>query len=162
MLLAPPINADRGDQDQFVADVQAVDLDRQQIEFRQVAGQPLPELRIRQGDELARHRRLRGAVARDRPDITARQPHRAAELPGRDIDQHLVHRPLAEPVLILRRRPTRQHQFLLALTAANPRAVHPDPTPMKGDLAPGLAPPPALPPVMPLMALTADRRSFLL
>ena len=34
MLLAPPINADRGDQDQFVADVQAVDLDRQQIEFR--------------------------------------------------------------------------------------------------------------------------------
>src|SRR3954453_15384069 len=46
MLLAPPVNADRGDQDQFVADVQAVDLDRQQIEFRQVAGQPLSELRI--------------------------------------------------------------------------------------------------------------------
>jgi hypothetical protein len=113
-------------------------------------------------DRATNYRRLRGAVARDRPDITARQPHRAAELPGRDIDQHLVHRPLAEPVLILRRRPTRQHQFLLALTAANPRAVHPDPTPMKGDLAPGLAPPPALPPVMPLMALTADRRSFLL
>ena len=33
MFLAPPINADRGDQDPFVADVQAVDLDGQQIEF---------------------------------------------------------------------------------------------------------------------------------
>jgi hypothetical protein len=157
MLLAPPINADRGDQDQFVADVQAVDLDRQQIEFRQVAGQPPPELRIRQGDELPPTSRCR------RPRAT--RHHRPAAAPSGGTSgsrQHLVHRPLAEPVLILRRRPTRQHQFLLALTAANPRAVHPDPTPMKGDLAPGLAPPPALPPVMPLMALTADRRSFLL
>jgi|SRR4051794_12055699 hypothetical protein len=33
MLLAPPINADRGDRDPFVADVQAGDLDGQQIEF---------------------------------------------------------------------------------------------------------------------------------
>jgi hypothetical protein len=82
MLLAPPINADRGDQDQLVADVQAIDLDRQQIERRQVGGQPFPHLRARQGDELARDRRLRGAVARDRPDIAARQAHRAAELPG--------------------------------------------------------------------------------
>jgi hypothetical protein len=36
MLLTSPINADRGDQDQLVADVQAIDLDRQQIKRRQV------------------------------------------------------------------------------------------------------------------------------
>src|SRR3954452_19972708 len=106
--------------------------------------------------------RLGGAVARERPDIAARQPHRAAELAGRDIDQHLVHRPLAEPVLVLRRRPTPQHQFLLALPAAHPRTVHPDPTAMKADRAAGLAPPPAPPPVMALMALAAQRRRFLL
>ena len=162
MLLASPINADRGDQDQLVADVQAIDLDRQQIKRRQIGGQPFPHLRARQSDELARHRRLRGAVARDRPDIAARQAHRAAELPGRDVDQHLVHRPLAEPVLVLRRGPTRQHQFLLALTAANPGAINPDPASVKADLALGLTPPPAPPPVMPLMAVAADHGRFFL
>jgi hypothetical protein len=85
MLLAPPVNADCGDQDQLVADVQAVDLDGQQIERRQVGSQPLPQLGAQQGDELARHRRLRGAVARERPDIAARPPHRAAELAGREV-----------------------------------------------------------------------------
>src|SRR3954466_14154752 len=139
-----------------------IDLDRQQIERRQVGGQPFPHLRARQRDELARHCRLRGAVARDRPDIAARQAHRAAELPGRDVDQHLVHRPLAEQVLVLRRGPTRQHQFLFALTAANPGAINPDPAAVKADLALGLTPPPAPPPVMPLMAVAADYGRFLL
>src|SRR3954470_4446536 len=139
-----------------------IDLDRQQIERRQVGGQQFPHLRARQRDELARHRRLRGAVARDRPDIAVRQAHRAAELPGRDVDQHLVHRPLVEQGLVLGRSPTRQHQFLFALTAANPGAINPDPASVKADLALGLTPPPAPPPVMPLMAVAADHGRFFL
>src|SRR4051812_43662316 len=57
---------------------------------------------------------------------------------------------------------TRQHQFLLALTAANPGAINPDPASVKADLALGLTPPPAPPPVMPLMAVAADHGRFFL
>jgi hypothetical protein len=43
-------------------------------------------------------------------------------LRGRDVDQHQVHRPAAEPVFGLRRRPGRQLQ-LLARVAAYPRST---------------------------------------
>jgi hypothetical protein len=155
MLLASPINAD--DQDQLVADVQIWIASRSSADRSEAN-----HSRIFALDRATNYRRLRGAVARDRPDIAARQAHRAAELPGRDGDQHLVHRPLVEQVLVLGRGPTRQHQFLFALTAANPGEINPDPAAVKADLALGLTPPPAPPPVMPLMAVAADYGRFLL
>jgi hypothetical protein len=63
VLLARGVDADRRDQDQVLLDVQAVDLDRQQVQRRQIRRQPSLQFRARQRHELARHRRLGGAVA---------------------------------------------------------------------------------------------------
>jgi len=52
-------------------------------------------------------------------NISLWQPNRTVELAGRDIDQHLVHGPLADPVLGNRHLPARQ-SLLLALEVAKP------------------------------------------
>ena len=83
--------------------------------------QPVLQFRARQRHELARHRRLRGAVALGRGDIAVGQANRAPEPPGRDVDQHLVHRPPAQPVLALARGKAGKLQFPLAIRRPNPR-----------------------------------------
>ena len=70
--------------------------------FGQVRGHPLLHARSRERDEVARGRRLRYAAPRRRRNVALRQSHRTPKLPRRHVDQHQVHRPLAEPVL---RRP---------------------------------------------------------
>ena len=57
---------------------------------------------------------------------TARQAHRPSELARRDVDQHLVHRPFAEPVFALRGLPTGK-SLLLAVDVFQ----HPSGTPYK-------------------------------
>src|SRR5215472_3874796 len=94
-----PVNADGGQQHQIIGDVDAVDLDRQQVQPRQVARHPLFHALGREGDKATRRRRLGKAGAMTGRDVAFWKPHRAAELAGRDIDQHQVQRPLAEPIL---------------------------------------------------------------
>jgi hypothetical protein len=84
MLLAPPINA--GDQDHLVADVQIWIASRSSADRSEAN-----HSRIFALDSATNYRRLRGAVARDRPDIAVRQAHRAAELPGRDSIWFIAH-----------------------------------------------------------------------
>jgi hypothetical protein len=52
VLLARGVDADRCDQDQVLLDVQAVDLDRQQVQRRQIGCQPILQFRARQRHEL--------------------------------------------------------------------------------------------------------------
>ena len=92
VLLARGVDADCRDKDQVLLDVQAVDLDRQQVQRRQIARQPVRQFRARQRHELARHRRLRGAVAPGRGDIAVRQANRTPEPAGRDSIWFIAHR----------------------------------------------------------------------
>jgi DmsE family decaheme c-type cytochrome len=74
-----------------------------------------------------------------RRQVTVRQPHRAPQLARRDVDQHQVHRPAAEPVLGLRRRPGRQ-LGLASVVAAHARPMYGDLAAVEADLAFGRAP----------------------
>lgn len=62
MLVAFTVDTQRGNQHQVVADMQAVDLDDQEVQFGQVRCHPLGQPFGRQRHEPARGRRLRGAV----------------------------------------------------------------------------------------------------
>ncbi len=74
-----------------------------------------------------------------RRNIALGKPHRAAEFARRDVDQHQVHRPLAEPVLRDRTIPARQRQFLASeVTDTRPFNCHL--AGMKANLALGTAP----------------------
>lgn len=73
MLVPVSVDPQRGDQHQVVADVQAVDLDHQKVELRQIRGHPRGHAFRRQRHEPARSGRLRGAITGDRRQITLGQ-----------------------------------------------------------------------------------------
>ena len=112
-----------GDQHQVVADMQAVDLDDQQVELGQVRRHPRGQPLRRQRHEPARGRRFRGAVPGNDGQIALRKPHSPPELARRHVDQHQVHGPAAKPVFGLRRRPGRQRNFP-PVEAAHARSMH--------------------------------------
>src|ERR1039458_10798530 len=95
---------------------------------------PCLHARRRQRDEAARGRRLRQAGAVRGRHIAPGQPDRALEFARRDVDQHLVHRPFAEPILADRALPARQSAFL-AVETANPRTLNRDLAAVEADLA---------------------------
>ena len=108
-----------------------------------------------------------------RPPISTRQPlqaperrPRAAAPPGGnlrvdDVDQHQVHRPLAEPVLRNRRLPAR-HSQLLPVEAAHPRPLDLDLAAVEADLALRLPPAVRPPRLAPRMAWPTDRLRIVL
>jgi len=70
MFVAVPIDAERGDKHQVVADVQPVDLDDEEVQLEQIRCHPFGQPLGGQRDEPARGRRLRGAVPGDDRQIT--------------------------------------------------------------------------------------------
>ena len=144
------VDADRGQEDQVLADMNAVDLHGQEVEPGQVPRHPGRHPLRRQRHEAPRGRRPRHPRARSRRHVALGQPHRPAEAARRHPDHHQVQRPAAEPVLARRPLPARQrHLFAAALAHAGPRhrdlaAVEAD---RPGRPAPALRPPPAASPV---------------
>ena len=67
------------------------------------------------------------------------QPNRTGKLAGRDVDQHLVHGPLAKPVLGNRRLPAR-HSLLPPIETAKPWPLDLDLAAVEPDLALRLPP----------------------
>src|SRR5271155_1161802 len=112
VLEALAIDPKRRHQHEMLTDVDAVDLHHHDVERGQVRTHPFLHARSRQRHEVPRSRRLRHAGPCRRRNIPLGKPHRAAEFPRRDVDQHQVHRPLAEPVLRDRTVPARKRQFL--------------------------------------------------
>jgi hypothetical protein len=106
------IDADGGQQRQVFGDVDAVDLDHQQIELGQVRRHPFAHPLRRQRDEPTRCCGLRHAGAVGRWNIALRQPNGAPEPARRDVDQHQVQRPSPQPILGLRHLPGRQRQLV--------------------------------------------------
>src|SRR3979411_2727811 len=141
MLVALRVDTDRRDQDQILDHVNAVGLDPQQIELGQVRGHPLLQAGGRERDEVARGRRLRYSAPCRRRNVSLRQSYRTPELARRHVDQHQVHRPLAEPVLVDRLLPACQRQFF-PVEPAYPRPLDYDLTSVETDLA--LCAPPAM------------------
>ena len=119
----------------------AVDLDHQQVELGQVRGHPLLHACGRERDEVARGRRLRYPASRRRRNVSLRQSYCTPELARRHVDQHQVHRPRAEPVLVYRLLPAFQWQFF-AVEPAYPRPLDYDLASVETDLA--LRAPPAM------------------
>ena len=72
--------------------------------------------------------------------VTLRKPDGAAKPACRDVDQHQVHRPLAEQVFGLGRRPARQGH-LAAIAGANARPFDLNLAAVEADLASRLSPP---------------------
>ena len=161
MLVAVRIDADRRHQDHVLVHLNAVDLDHQQIEAGKIGRHPFLQPRRRQRDKVPGGRRFRQARPLGRRHVALRQAHRASELARRDVDQHLVHRPFAEPVFALRGLPTRK-SLLLAVEAAKPGTRHLDLAAVETDLALGFAPAMRLAPAAPFMALAAGRQRVLL
>ena len=155
MLVADAVDADGGQQHQVFLDVDAVDLDRQQVQGGQVGGHPFLHAFRRQRHEPPRHRRLRHSRPGGRRDVAARQADGAAELAGRDVDQHQVQRPLAEQVFRLRRLPARQRQ-LAAVASTNARTIDLDLAAVEADLPLGLAPAIPVSPSSPAVARAAQ------
>src|SRR5208283_1064475 len=123
----------------MLTDVDAVDLHHHDVERGQVRTHPFLHARSRQRHEVPRSCRLRHAGPRRRWNIALGKPHRTAEFPRRDVDQHQVHRPLAEPVLRDRTVPTRKRQ-LLPRKVAHARPLDCYLAGMKSKLALGSAP----------------------
>src|SRR5947207_6098932 len=69
---------------------------------------------------MPRRRRFRQPRAFGSRHVALGQAHRTAELARRDIDQHLVHRPAAQPIFPQRGFPTGK-RLLLAVEATKPR-----------------------------------------
>ena len=119
---------------------------------------------MRAADSATKRREVadfdRPAPSRGR-HIAPGQAHRPLEFARGDGDQHLVHRPFAEPILPDRALPTRQDAFL-AVEAANARTLDIDLAAVKADLA--LRPPPSMrqPAFVPRMAQAANRLCVLL
>ena len=161
MFLAFAINANSRDKHQVILDVKAVDLDRQQVKPGQVRVHPLLHLGRRQRHKMPRGRRFRRAIALFHRQIALRQAHGAAEFAGRHIDEHQVHRPFAKPVFFLRRRPTRQGDFLAGL-AAHTRTAHAHLAAVKANRPDGRAPAVAFAPSGALMPPAAQRLGILI
>jgi hypothetical protein len=90
MFPAVTVDADGRQQHRVLLDVDAVDLDDQKAQLGQIGGHPFRHLRLRQRHEPARHRRLGHTRALGRRNVTPRQADGAAELAGRDVDEHQV------------------------------------------------------------------------
>jgi hypothetical protein len=99
VLVTLGVDPHRGDQDDVVGDVDAVDLDDQQVQLREIGRHPRRHPFGAQRHEAARDRRLRGGVAGLARPVALGQPDRTPESPGRHVDQHQVHGPLAEQVV---------------------------------------------------------------
>ena len=140
------VDADRRHQHQILVHVNAVDLDHQQVELGQVRGHPLLHACGRERDEVARGRRLRYPAPRRRRNVSLRQSDRTPELARRHVDQHQVHGPLAEPVLVDRLLPACQRQFF-PVEPAYPRPLDCDLASVEADLA-RRAPPAMTAPVL--------------
>ena len=139
MLVALCIDTECRDQDQIVVHVNAVDLDHQQIEAGEIRRHPLLQACRRQCHETAGGGRFRQPSPCGRWNVSGGQPNRPGKLTCRDVDQHLVHGPLAEPVLGNCRLPARQSP-LLALKAAKPWSFDLDIAAVEADLALRLSP----------------------
>ena len=161
MLVAVRIDADRRHQGHILVYVNAVDLDHQQIEAGKIGRHPFLQPRRRQRDKMPGSRRSRQACPLWRRHVALGQAHRPSEPARRDVDQHLVHRPFAEPVFALRGLPTGK-SLLLAVEAAKPGTRHLDLAAVETDLALRLAPAMRLAPTTPFMALAAGRQRVLL
>ena len=133
MLVALCIDTECRDQDQIVVHVNAVDLDHQQIEAGEIRRHPLLQACRRQCHETAGGGRFRQPSPCGRWNVSCGQPNRPGKLTCRDVDQHLVHGPLAEPVLGNCRLPARQ-SLLLALKAAKPWSFDLDIAAVEADL----------------------------
>ena len=90
---------------------------------------------------MARGRRLRHPASRRRRNVSLRQSYCTPELARRHVDQHQVHRPRAEPVLVYSLLPAFQWQFF-AVEPAYPRPLDYDLASVETDLA--LRAPPAM------------------
>src|SRR6202045_4961434 len=103
--------------------VNAVDLDHQQPEAGKITRHPFLQSRRRQRDKTPGGGRFRQTRAVGRRHVTFGQAHRTFELARRDVDQHLVHGPLTEPVFRHRTFPTGK-SLLLAIEATKARAFN--------------------------------------
>ncbi len=161
MFVAVRVDANRRDEEHIFIHVNAVDLDRQQIEIVKPGFHPRLHPRRRQRHEASGGRRLRQPRSVGRRNVSLGQSDRTLETPRRDIDQHLVHRPFAEQVFADGVLPTRQYA-LGPVEPANPWTLDLDLATVKADLA--LGPPPAvrLASLTPLVALATGRCRILL
>src|ERR1700674_2686657 len=100
---------------------------------------PFLHARRRERHEAARGRRFRHAGALQSRNVAFRKSHRSTKLPRRDVDQHQVHRPPTQPILLAGPFPARQRQFL-AVKIAHPRPLELHFAAMEADLAPGSTP----------------------
>src|SRR6476620_1931503 len=139
VLEALAIDPERSHQHEMLTDVDAVDLHHHDVEAGQIRTHPFLHPRSRQRHEAPRSCRLRYSGPRWRGNIALGKPHRSAEFPRRYVDQHQVHRPLAEPVLRDRTLPTRQCQFM-ALEVAHAGPLNHHLAGVEADLALGSAP----------------------
>src|SRR5712691_4281479 len=146
MLHAFAVDADRRHQHQLAGHVDAVDLHHQEVELGQVRGHPLLHACGRERDEVARGRRLRYSAPRRRWNVPLGQSYRTPKLARRHVDQHQVHRPLAEPVFVDRLLPACQRQFF-PVEPAYPRPLDCDLASVEADLA-RRAPPAMTAPVL--------------
>src|SRR5262249_8309654 len=161
MLLATAIAPDRSDEHKMLSDVDAVDLDDQDVEAGKIARHPLLQALSRQRHKLPRGSGFRQPGPDWRRHIALRQPHRSSEFAGRNIDQHLVHSPRAKPVFRDRSLPARQRQFLAA-ARTYPRPFNVNLAAVKADLATGAAPTITVPGRRAAMARTAGLLGILL
>src|SRR5208337_2205161 len=161
MFVAVRVDADRRDEKHILIHVNAVNLDRQQIEIVEPAFHPRLHARRRQRHEAAGGRRLRQSRSVGRRNVSPGQPDRTLETPRRDVDQHLIHRPFAEQVFADGALPTRQYA-LGPVEPANPWALDLDLATVKADLAFGPSPAVRLASLTPLVALATGRCRILL
>ena len=155
MLIALRVDTDRRNQDQILVHVNAVDLDHQQIETGEIGRHPLLHSCRRQRHEAAGGSRFRQPRPRRGRNVSLGQPNRSGKLARRDVDQHLVHGPLAEPVFRNRRLPARHRPFL-SVKAAKPGPLDFDLPAVEADLAPRCPPAVRLPLMTACMAWTTD------
>ncbi|MFK4719427.1 hypothetical protein ABIE89_000527 [Bradyrhizobium niftali] len=107
--------------------MQPVDLDHRKVERGQIGSHEVGQPRRRQRYEPPRGRRFRNPRSGRCRHVPLGQPDGAAEPARRHVDQHQVHRPATEPVLLRCRFPARDRDLA---------AVHaPDPGPLDLNLA---------------------------
>ena len=80
MLIALRVDTDRRDEDQILVHVNAVDLDHQQIEAREIGRHPLLHARRRQRYKAAGGGRFRQTSPRRRRNVSLGQPTERANL----------------------------------------------------------------------------------
>src|SRR3954462_7704738 len=113
---------------------------------------------MRAADSATKRRgggRFRQTSPRGPRNVPLRTPNRSGKLARRDIDQHLVHGPLPEPVLRNCRLPTR-YRLLLPVKVAKPWPLDFDLAAVEADLALRFPPAVRLPVTPSRMAWTTD------